>query len=308
MKKRVLFTTGVLLLGASFLYFSNRSLPLSPPPLLEAELPEIHAPAGMKIYQIPTGANHRTAAFAYRGGSLFDKRDFSMSALLIRHPQGDLLIDTGLGKEAENHFRSMPFYFRWTTDFDPGTPAAIQLSRSGYDIRQMQGILLTHAHWDHVSGVQDFENTPVFVSESELSYIRSGQRLSALADAIPPQRYKSYRFSKKPYLGFSERYDYYGDGSVVIVPSPGHTPGSVIIFVNLPDGKRYAMTGDIAWQTEGIFELEEKPFLISLLADNNRPVLREHLKKLYAIHQRFPQIQMIPAHDERAFRQIPAWK
>ena len=43
-----------------------------------------------------------------------------------------------------------------------------------------------------------------------------------------------------------------GDGSVVIVPEPGHTPDSIVIFVSLPSGVRYAFVGDLAWQMEGL--------------------------------------------------------
>jgi pimeloyl-ACP methyl ester carboxylesterase len=48
----------------------------------------------MSAFQIPTGFNHRTAAFGYRGGAFSDQRDFVMTAVLVKHPRGDLLIDT----------------------------------------------------------------------------------------------------------------------------------------------------------------------------------------------------------------------
>ena len=44
-------------------------------------------------------------------------------------------------------------------------------------------------------------------------------------------RYEEYGFKGGPYVGFSVSHDVYGDGSIVVVPASGHTPGSVIIFV-----------------------------------------------------------------------------
>ena len=56
--------------------------PLPPPaPVLEA-LPKASPPPGMAIYALPTGVNHRTAAFAYRGGSPWDRRDSVSTAVL----------------------------------------------------------------------------------------------------------------------------------------------------------------------------------------------------------------------------------
>ncbi len=58
-------------------------------------------------------------------------------------------------------------------------------------------------------------------------------------------RYEEYVFEGGPYLGFPKSHDVWADGSIVVVPARGHTPGSVIIFVNLPTKKRYAFLGDL---------------------------------------------------------------
>lgn len=286
-------------------YLNNRSIPLEKPAPISANFPEANPPKTMQIFQILTGVNHRTAAFAYRGGSFFDKREFSMSVVLVRHPKGNLLIDAGFGKNVKKHFNSMPFYFKMITDFDPGISAAEQLNNFGYNQDSIKAILLTHAHWDHVSGIPDFKNTPVLVSENELKFINSGNRFAALARSFINTKYIPYSFQQKAYLGFPLSYDFYGDGSIVVVPSPGHTRGSVIIFITLPTGKRYAMIGDLAWQVEGVLELEERPFLQSVLGDDDRSLVRENLKIMYAIHKKFPEITIVPAHDERAFLNIP---
>lgn len=181
----------------------------------------------------------------------------------------------------------------------------LPLNKSSIALPAIKGILLTHAHCDHVSGIPDFKNTPVLISQNELKFINSGDKFTALARSFINTKFISDSFKQKAYLGFPWSYDFYGDGSIVIVPAPRHTPGSVIIFITLPAGKRYALIGDLAWQVEGVLELEERPFLQSVLGDDDRALVRENLKKMYAIHEKFPEITIVPAHDERSFINIP---
>jgi glyoxylase-like metal-dependent hydrolase (beta-lactamase superfamily II) len=210
--------------------------PLPAPSPLAAPLPSASPPAGMAMYVLPTGVNHRTSAFAYRGGSLWEKWDSVLNGVLVRHPQGDILIDTGCGRTISSQLKHAPFLFRLATDLETSRPAADQLNAAGYDRRNLRYILLTHAHWDHVSGVPDFPGVPVLVTAAEHRFINDGSWDSATARDINPSPFQDYAFGDEPYLGFDRSYDLYGDGSIVIVPAPGHTPGSVIVFATLPGG------------------------------------------------------------------------
>ena len=259
----------------------------------------------MSLSKLPTGVTHRSAAFAYRGGSFTDARDFSMTAVLVRHPRGDVLIDTGFGKEIDAHFGMMPASFRVATSYDKATSAADQLDAAGYDRARLRGILLTHAHWDHVSGVPDFPGVPVLVTAAEHRFIRDGGALTAVARSFESAVYEEYAFEGAPYLGFSASHDLYGDGSIVVVPAPGHTPGSVIVFVTLPGERRYAFVGDLAWQQEGITEREERPWVQRTLADQEAAEVRDGLLHMSAISARFPDMVLVPAHDARGFAGIP---
>ena len=91
----------------------------------------------------------------------------------------------------------------------------------------------------------------------------------------------------------------------VVVPAPGHTPGSVIVFLALPGGHRYALVGDLAWQREGITEREERPWLQRSLADHEPSGVRDGLLRMAAIAKRFPDLTLVPAHDQRGFAGIP---
>jgi glyoxylase-like metal-dependent hydrolase (beta-lactamase superfamily II) len=97
----------------------------------------------------------------------------------------------------------------------------------------------------------------------------------------------------------------YGDGSIVVVPTPGHTPGSVIIFVTLYNGTRYALVGDLVWQLEGITLREERSWLIRQFVDLDVAATRQNLLQMIAIKERLPDLIIVPAHDMRAFAEMP---
>ena len=303
MKKKLAAALLVVLFALLARSFAASPLP-APPPLADP-LPPASPPAAMAVFKITTGVNHRSAAFAYRGGSFLEKRDFTMTATLVKHPRGDLLIDTGFGRNIGAHFKKMPLFFRAITDLDPGLPAAQQLDEAGYDRGSLRGILLTHAHWDHVSGLPDFPGVPVLVTADERRFVDQGGFVTAVAREMPGLRYEEYAFEGGPYLGFPRSHDVYGDGSIVVVPAPGHTPGSVIVFLALPGGQRYALVGDLAWQLEGITEREERPWPQRSLGDDEPEGTRQGLLRMAAIAARFPQITLVPAHDARGFASMP---
>lgn len=304
-RRRVLaLVLGVLALVPLAWLATLTAAPLPAPAPLDASLPAASPPAEMSLLRLDTGVTHRSAAFAYRGGSLLDARAFCMTAVLVRHPRGDVLIDTGFGRDIDDDFASMPFFFRATTQYTRGEAAVDQLARIGYDLARLRAILLTHAHWDHTSGLSDFSDTPVWVTAEERRFVDEGGFLTAVARSAHAH-YEPYAFEGGPYLGFPRSHDVWGDGALVVVPAPGHTPGSVIVFVTLPTGARYAFVGDLAWQDEGITEREERPFVQRTLGDSDPAGVRENLLRMAAIHERFPEIVLVPAHDARGFASIP---
>jgi N-acyl homoserine lactone hydrolase len=283
--------------------FSSSPLPVPAPFTLD--LPAASPPSGMAIFQLPTGHTERNAAFGYRGGSFGEKRDFAMTAVLVMHPSGDLLIDTGFGSGVDTQVKDLPWLMQRMAAYVPAKPAAAQLDAAGYDRKRLRGIVLTHAHWDHVSGAADFSDTPILVNAEEKAFIRDGGFSSVVARNMKDAKYEEYAFDGGPYLGFPSSRDIHGDGSVVVVPAPGHTPGSTIVFVALPEGVRYAFVGDLVWQLEGISLREERPWLMRRLADSDEVLVRGQLLHMAAIAAKFPALRIVPAHDARAFEPIP---
>jgi glyoxylase-like metal-dependent hydrolase (beta-lactamase superfamily II) len=156
-----------------------------------------------------------------------------------------------------------------------------------------------------VSGVADFPGVPVLLSPLERAFIDTGGPATVIARNISAD-YQIYDFEGGPYLGFPRSHDVYGDGSLVAVPAPGHTPGSVIVFMTLPDRRRFAFVGDLVWQREGITEREERPWFSQHLVNEDSAIVRDNLLRISAVAERFPEIILAPAHDARGFAELSA--
>lgn len=274
-------------------------MPIPPHSPWSGQLPVATPPADMSIYQLPTGTYETRAALAVRGGSFRDKRQFAATAILVTHPQGDFLIDAGFGARVSEHVAMLPWFTRL-----PVTAARTvseQLDDSGYDRSRIRGVLLTHAHWDHSSGLDSLE-LPVWMNAGELDYAATDSDGAVYRAVTQDHEIHQYSLDGPPHLGFPSSLDVYGDGSLVLALAAGHTTGSIIAFVTLPSGKRYAFIGDLTWQLEGVTRRLERPWLLRALADTDARTVRAGILSTAALTE---VMQVVPAHDVDAYAGIP---
>lgn len=266
-------------------------------------LPPVSAQERPRVSAFMTGYMSSLELFAYRGGG-FKRLDFAMAAVLIRHPQGNLLIDAGFGRNLQQHLETIPWLMRQTSRAWLEMPVANQLAAAGVAQSDLLGVILTHAHWDHVSGLDDLRGVPVLINASEREFIRNGHLPTELARRLGALAYRSYVFDGGPYAGFAESHDVFGDGSVVLVKAGGHTPGSVIVFVAADNGKRYAFIGDLAWHHVGVDLPAERPWVTRTMVDEDPLRVREDLVILHRLQAANPDLVIVPAHDVERMRAL----
>lgn len=296
-----------LLAGGIALAATFRADKLPVPSDFAMAVPTAQPPASFSMSVMHTGRMQSRAAFAYRGGSFTDERVFGMAAIVLQHPRGTLLVDAGFGSNVDTHILTTPYLMRALSAYDKEPTAAEQLRAAGIATADLKGVVLTHAHWDHVSGAEDLAGTPVWVTAAEMEFIRDCNQQTALACSFGHLPWQVYGFPHGAYLGFESSYDVFGDGAVVLVPMPGHTPGSVGVFVTLANGRRYAFVGDTAWQKEGVDLPAERPWLPRTLLQEDAAAVRLWLVHLNRLQQAIPDLLIVPAHDRRVLETLPTF-
>lgn len=249
----------------------------------------------------------------FSGGRFGEKAETAFSAFLIRHGQSHFLFDTGLGTQvAQQYAADMPWWNRLFFRYDePVLPVQVQLKDAG--IGPIGRIVVSHAHWDHLSGLPDFPQAEVWLSEEEHGFV--DQPRSAVGRAWPsqvsgPVRWKNIAFAHGPYEGFERSLDMFGDGRVVLVPMFGHTPGSVGMFLTVSSGKRYFFVGDVVWTSAALKDGRPKHWAARWFVDHDVDQTQAAIEKIRAVMQRDPGVVVVPAHDARvqaALGFFPAW-
>lgn len=239
--------------------------------------------------------------FLYDGGSMWTRRKMVHSAILVEHPNGIFLFDSGLGQKIDTQFEETQWWAGLILAFEKGKSVKQQMKESAYDSSKIKFILPSHLHWDHASGIPDFPNASVHVTKEEydLATGKLGQPPAFLKSQyeIPKERWKFFNYYPEPFENFKESLDLFKDGSVVLVPLRGHTDGSTGMLLTLKSGRRYFFIGDLVWTLEGILKPARKHFIMGSMTDRDSDKTTRTIVQVHHLSKKYPKLRIIPAHD-----------
>ena len=221
-------------------------------------------------------------------------------AFLVRHPTvGPFLVDTGLhgsvaAKPRENLGRAVSWAAR--PRLEPGDDVPSQLRARGVDPREIRLVVMTHLHLDHASGMAEFPGATFVVSEAEWEDATTGNR-PLLRGYVP--RHYDYAFDYRTvsfteniasYSTFGRTFDLFGDGSVRLAYTPGHSAGHMSVICRLAD-RDFVIAGDAIY-TLGQLETAPGPA---------RPfdphTFNRSLQELRLFARQYPGAVIVPGHD-----------
>jgi glyoxylase-like metal-dependent hydrolase (beta-lactamase superfamily II) len=273
--------------------------------------------ADVSLAVIKTASLKVTENKLFVGGDASRELHTNFSAFLVRHGDSLMLFDAGLGRnvkaqyDADMRWWQRPF-FRYD---EPVTPAQDQLAAAG--ISPVTQIVLSHTHWDHASGVEDFAGAQVWVPQEEMAMVEDARKGKRGAGSAWPSQvgssaidWHTLRFDHPAYEGFEASHDMYGDGSVVFVPMFGHTPGSTGLFLTLASGRRLFLVGDVVWTSGALKDGAPKIWAARQLVDHDVDMTAEAIRKIREVQKRRPDLLVVPAHDsvsQDALGYFPTW-
>lgn len=261
---------------------------------------------------ITTGYSAGTLeAMVVAGGDVFELRSLAHPAVLVKHSDGVLLWDTGLGTQLEEQMASFSWLDQQLFKVVGHKPAVKQLSDAEFDLSQIKMVVPSHMHWDHVSGLEDFSPIPVWVQEKSFAEAQEGVPPGFVASQFddPSINWSFITLDDGPYEGFEHSMDVFGDSSVVLVDTSGHSHGHLGMFLNMKDGSRYFFIGDTTWVLEGVTNNQSRPWLVKAIVgvdadfEQNAAVV----EKVHKLSVSQPDLVIVPAHDERVLKTLPAF-
>jgi glyoxylase-like metal-dependent hydrolase (beta-lactamase superfamily II) len=164
--------------------------------------------------------------------------DFSDPCYLIVHPRGTLLWDVGIIPDDQIKPGGIEVQAANGTNVASKTLRS-QLAAIGYRPRDITYLGVSHGHADHVANANDYAGATLLLQKAEwnLMFGAEAQKLPLFAV------YGALESSKTILL--EGDHDVFGDGTVVIKSTPGHTPGHQSLFVKLAKTGPVLLTGDL---------------------------------------------------------------
>ena len=216
------------------------------PGLLVPDRAEAADRPALKLWRLDCGTieignlDEYSDTFAYPGRSM----TFTDSCYLVRNGDRYLLWDTGLPKTLEGKEEESG-----TDRMSLKASIVRQLAQLGIEPEQVTFIGISHYHYDHTGQAADFSGATLLVDRADWDVINKREDLSA---------------NFGPWIGgngtvqtLTYDHDVFGDGTVMMLKAPGHTPGHRSLLVRLKDRGPILLSGDAVhfrenWSREGV--------------------------------------------------------
>lgn len=229
-------------------------------------------------------------------------------AFLIRHPSaGAILVDTGLhpsiASDPRQNFGRLAVRVA-PPKLEKGEDVPAQLRKRGIEPSKVGVVVMTHLHLDHASAISEFPDSTFVVSEAEWVDATTGGR-PALRGYRPPHYdfvfdYRTVDFARgtvSSYASFGRTFDLFGDGSIRLAYTPGHSAGHMSVIARLRE-RDFLIGGDAVYTFRQLEDAPPPP------RPFDRHNWRRSLQELKLFRSQFPHAIVTPGHDPSFYEQL----
>ncbi len=227
-----------------------------------------------------------------------------INVFVIEHRDGLVLFDTGQDRASitdPTYFPSGPLlgslFSMARFELAAGQTLSAQLERIGYRAADVRTVVLSHLHGDHIGGLREVAQAELLVSRPEWDTLSgSWPELAGIMRRhieLPGLRWRQIEMTPlhDPALApFDTGHDLFGDGSLVLVPTPGHTAGSISLIVRRPGKPTLALVADLTYAA-GLLSSGRLPGV------GDRRVLRRSTDMMNQLRVATPGLVVLPTHD-----------
>ena len=202
--------------------------------------PPKHArpPKSLRLYIFDCGTIHTTNADTYSlKKEEVGSTEMAIPCILVAHPKGTLMWDNGDIPDRAFPAGGGPATAGVVTQARPLLP---QLAEVGYTPADITYLAMSHYHGDHVANANAFAGSTWLVRKVERDRMFSDVPIPR----SDPANYSQLKNSKTVIIDKDE-YDVFGDGTVIIKSTPGHTPGHQSLFLKLAKTGPVVLSGDL---------------------------------------------------------------
>jgi len=234
--------------------------------------------------------------------------DIPINVFVIQHRDGLVLFDTGLNPSIAtdpNYVDSAigRFFMRrvFRLHIEPEDRLTNKLGQLGYAASEIRKVVFSHLHFDHIGGIAEVPQAELVVSRKEWEQLQGPhpERDYIFREHIelPNAKWNAIDFepvAEQLLSSFEGCYDLMGDGSLILLPTPGHTVGSLSMLIRTGHSSPILLVGDLTYETE----LLMKDRLPGIYADKKQ--LKTSFALVRELKRKIPYLLIISSHDPRA--------